>query len=100
MNDERIQTPQDEEAEFSEHARVRREKLAALKADRQRSVHHHLLPRGRLCQRYPGKIRGDGRERSPHCRPDDEPPDHGQGKPSLISETGTDRMQVYVKRVT
>ena len=28
MNDERIQTPQDEEAEFSEHARVRREKLA------------------------------------------------------------------------
>ena len=30
---EQIQTPQEQEAEFSEHARVRREKLAAMKAE-------------------------------------------------------------------
>ena len=97
MNDERIQTPQDEEAEFSEHARVRREKLAALKADGRDPYTITSYP----VDAYANDIREkfevmDGKEVHIAGRMMSR---RIMGKASFLDlRDGTDRMQVYVKR--
>ena len=97
MNDERIQTPQDEEAEFSEHARVRREKLAALKADGRDPYTITSYP----VDTYANDIREkfevmDGKEVHIAGRMMSR---RIMGKASFLDlRDGTDRMQVYVKR--
>ena len=97
MKDERIQTPQDEEAEFSEHARVRREKLAALKADGRDPYTITSYP----VDAYANDIREkfevmDGKEVHIAGRMMSR---RIMGKASFLDlRDGTDRMQVYVKR--
>ena len=97
MNDERIPTPQEEEAEYSEHARVRREKLSALK---EAGCDPYTITKYDVTAHCAG-IRADfeamegktvsiaGRMMSRRI----------MGKASFCDlRDGTDRMQVYVKR--
>ena len=97
MNDERILTPQEEEAEYSEHARVRREKLSALKEAgcdpytiTKYDVTAHCADIRADFEAMEGKtVSIAGRMMSRRI----------MGKASFCDlRDGTDRMQVYVKR--
>ena len=97
MNDERIPTPQEEEAEYSEHARVRREKLSALKEAgcdpytiTKYDVTAHCADIRADFEAMEGKtVSIAGRMMSRRI----------MGKASFCDlRDGTDRMQVYVKR--
>ena len=97
MNDERTQTPQELETDFSEHARVRREKLAALKAEGKDPYVITSYP----VDAYAGVIREkfeemDGKE---VCIAGRMMSRRIMGKASFLDlRDNTDRMQVYVKR--
>ncbi len=94
---EQIQTPQEQEAEFSEHARVRREKLAAMKAE----GHDPYAVTSYPVDTYASTIRDkfeemDGKE---VCIAGRMMSRRIMGKASFVDlQDSSDRMQIYVKR--